>query len=629
MDLRAMLGQFTGPDGNFHFPEDFNLALLSESLFLAEMGHGVPDRPQLTYHQWGEDGHTTTVYTRHQLNTRIKTVAARLTQIAEPGSRVAIMANNSPEYIYGFLGAVYANLTPVPLYDPNEPGHAAHLAAVLETSAPSVVITNKASAAAVRTYFADRPASARPRILSVDALPDIDPFSFEVPDYTASPEGKAGIPPVDQLSFLQFTSGSTRKPAGVEITHRQVVTNALQIFHHGRFRLPGRVVLWLPLHHDMGLILAAFFTLLGQEIDLLSPRDMVQHPSRWIRLMSHRGTDGTAEGTTAVYSVGPNFSLGLAARFANPVTTEGLENLDLSAVEALVCGAEPVTEPVIREFLAAFEPAGFPRTSLRCGYGMAEASLLISTPISMDRPKVVWVDRAALGAGQVTPVADVDPLNPPEGVTAIISQGEAAPPQVAVIVDPETRQEVADGTVGEIWVSGANVARGYLDQPEDTAETFGNKLPGAARRDGSRAAHLPDDADWLATGDLGVFFEGELYVTGRLKDLIVVGGRNHYPQDIELTTQLASDQVRPEAVAAFAVDGEDVEKLVILAERNLTALPDGDAAAIDAIRAAVTSQHGVSPADIRIVEINSIPRSSAAKIARRVAKAAYLDGVFS
>lgn len=256
---------------------------------------------------------------------------------------------------------------------------------------------------------------------------------------------------------------------------------------------------------------------------------------------------------------------------------------------------------------------------IRPSYGLAEASLLVTTPQTPERPHIAYFDRDQLAANKAVQVASDSPAS-----VSIMGCGQAVAPQKLVIVDPETKQELADGSIGEIWVHGDNVAAGYLDRAEDTVETFRNTLAGRLAEN-SHAEDAPEDDRWMATGDLGTIVDGDLFITGRLKDLVIIAGRNHYPQDIEYTVDHASEHIRPAAVAAFAIEGDDVEKLVILAERDLERDASGDAEAIEAIRAAVTESHGVVPADIRVVAPGEILRSSSGKIARRVNKKAYLE----
>ena len=568
MDLKAQMGQFLAPK--------FTLAQLAENLFQAETD---PDRVVMRQWIYGEE-ETCRELTRAQVNNRIKVVAARLQQVAEPGTRVAILAGNSPEYVFGFLGALYAGMVPIPLYDPNEPGHSDHLKAVFGDCEPSIVVTNRVSAAAVRTYFSAQ--RERPRIISLDALPDSLASSW------TPVEGTAG-----DTAFLQYTSGSTRTPAGVELTNRAIITNVAQIFQAVQLQMPARIVSWLPMHHDMGIILAVFVTILGLDFEMMTPRDFIQHPDRWVRRLT--------AGKQATYAAIPNFALELAARHA--------EDADFSHVAGIIIGSEPVTESAVDSFLGAFS---VDRSVLRPSYGLAEAALIVSTPQTEKRPVIAHFNRAELAAGSAV-IEDKS-----EDTVAYASNGQCVPHQYLAIVDPETRAEVKDGVIGEIWVHGPNMATGYLNRPEETAATFRNTL-GERQQDG-----LPEDDYWMATGDLATIVDGELFITGRLKDLIVIAGRNHYPQDIEGTVQAASAQVRPDSVAAFSVEGDDSESLVLLVERADDAQPSDDAEATEAIRTAVTAHHGITPDDIVWKAPGEINRTSSGKIARRVAKKNYV-----
>ena len=613
MDLDKAIGSFFDEDGELNLPPFMTLAAMAEFMYQADIAEGGGDKVRMRFWDYTESREGKPVdYTRDEINTRIKAVAGRLQQVATIGDRAAILANNSPEYIFSFLGAIYAGLVPVPLYDPTEPGHADHLTAVFADCEPVVVLTNSHSAGAVRKHFAGLPAAERPRILSVDSLPDSLADSYENPMMSEAGKRLSAmrqVAPIDLTAFLQYTSGSTRTPAGVVLTNRSILTNVLQIFSAVKIQTPLRLVSWLPLHHDMGIILAAFVTMLGLNNEFMSPRDFVQQPSRWIKQLNRR------EGDNNVYTVVPNFALEMAARYAKP--EEG-EELDLSALDAVIIGSEPVTEKALTTFREAFEPYGLPVQTLRPSYGLAEASLLVTTPQSENRPLISYFDREALAENRVELVEKGD-----ENAVAFISNGQVVTPQHLVIVDSETATELEDGQIGEIWTHGENTAAGYLDREEDTADTFRNRLKNPLAQN-SRAAGAPDDNYWMATGDLGVIVDNELYITGRLKDLIVVAGRNHYPQDIDYTVQQASAHIRADSVAAFAVPGDDVEKLIILAEREQTADASGDAAAIEAIRSEVGNAHGVVPEDIRILAADEIARSSSGKIARRVNQRNYI-----
>lgn len=614
MDLNAVIGQFFNKKGDIVLPPQFTMAGMSEAMFQIDTMSGNTDRTCMRFWDFTESAQgQARDLTRAEINTRIKAVAARLNQVASQQDRVIILMGNSPEFIFAFLGSMYAGMIPIPLYDPNEPGHDEHLRAVFEDAQPQVVLTNSRSAGAVRTFFSDRPAKERPRILSVDSLPDS--LAQEWKDPTTTPEGQhlattATKAPIDQPAFLQYTSGSTRTPAGVELSNRAIVTNVLQIFRAVKLKSPLRVVSWLPLHHDMGIILAAFVTMLGLNYELMSPRDFIQRPSRWTEQLRRRDTDAPEGGT---YAVVPNFALELAVRYAAP---EAGADVDFSNVDGIIIGSEPVTEPAVENFHATFGPFGLKREALRPSYGLAEASLLVSTPETENRPLFAHFDRETLAAG------DAIPLEKSDKTASFASNGQAVQPMFMTIVDPATRAELPDGKVGEIWVLGKNLATGYLGREQDTIDTFHNIL--GERLAETRVAGAPEDALWMATGDLGAIIDGELYITGRLKDLIVIAGRNHYPQDIEGTVQEASAHVRRDSVAAFSVEGESTEQLVLLVEREDNADAADDATAIEAIRGAVTAKHGVTPDVIEFFAPGEIKRTSSGKIARRVAKKHYL-----
>lgn len=624
MDISTAMQQFYDDKGNITIPDQLTLSGMNEMLFAMAGMQGTADDVLFRFHDFSSsrEGEVITL-TRAQVNTKIKAVSVRLRQVTEPGDRVAILANNSPEYLIGFIGSMYAGTVPVPLYDPAEPGHGAHLNAVLESAAPSVVLTNRHSAPAVRAHFADRPAGSRPRILTVDALPDSLADDWENPMmlFMEHPElaPKAGDP-----AFLQYTSGSTRTPAGVVLTHRSIVTNVLQVFQAGQLQMPMRLVNWLPLHHDMGIILASFCLILGIPQDIMSPRDFIQDPGRWIRQLSEKGVVG--EDAVNVYGAVPNFALELAARYADPAARADLADVDLSHVEGIINGAEAVSLQSIDRFQEVFGPFGFVRSAMRPSYGLAEATVFVSTPQTENRPLLRIFDREQLSTGVAVEVEADSPSAVP-----IVSVGAPGPNESIVVVDPATGTELPSGSVGELWIHGNNVAAGYLDREDETVETFRNVLPAANRlAEHSAVEGVPED-NWLRTGDLAVIVDGELYITGRIKDLVVIAGRNHYPQDIEATAQEATDQVQRDVLAAFAVearDGSDVEELVIVAERDPEADPDGDAAAVAAIRSAVTAAHGVQPSEVLIVGQGAVPRSSANKIARRVAAKAWAEGVF-
>jgi fatty acid CoA ligase FadD32 len=556
-----------------------------------------------------------------EFGNRLRAVAARLQQVTKRGDRVAVLAPQGLEYVISFFAAIYAGTIAVPLFDPDEPGHTDRLHAVLGDCEPTAILTSTSSAAGVRQFFRALPHAQRPRIIAVDAIPDSVGETWVQPDLL-----------VDDIAYLQYTSGSTRVPAGVEITHRAVGTNILQMINALGLTEDSRGVTWLPLFHDMGLLTVIVPAVGGKYITIMSPSAFVRRPYRWIKELA-AVSDGAG-----TFAAAPNFAYEHAA--ARGLPKDG-ESLDLSNVIGLINGSEPVTTSSMKKFNEAFSPYGLPKTAIKPCYGMAEATLFVSATKHEDEAKVIYVDRAKLNAGQMVRVDQFA-----DGAIPQVSCGYVGISQWAAIVDPETGVEQRDEHVGEIWLHGQNMGVGYWGRTEETAETFHNKID-QPLAEGSHTAGAPDSATWMRTGDYGVYVDGELYITGRVKDLVIVDGRNHYPQDLEYSAQEASKALRPGFIAAFAVpanqlpsvvfgegshsglkfDAEDSsEQLVIVAERGPGAGKADPQPIADTVRAAISSRHGVTVRDVLLVPAGSIPRTSSGKIARRACKTAYQEG---
>lgn len=537
-----------------------------------------------------------------QFGVRLDAVGAHVQRAASRGERVAILAPQGIDYVAGFFAAVKAGTIAVPLFAPELPGHAERLDIALRDAEPSVVLTTAAAADAVDGFLVKLPAQRRPRVIVVDEIEDsaADAFSPTHLD-------------VDEISHLQYTSGSTRPPVGVEITHRAVGTNLIQmILSIDLLDRNTHGVSWLPLYHDMGLSMIGFPTVYGGHTTLMSPTAFIRRPSRWIQVLS-------AESRHArVVTAAPNFAYEWTAQRGLPGPGE---DVDLSNV-VMIIGSEPVSIDAINTFTGAFAPFGLPDTAMKPSYGMAEATLFVATIDPGAQPTVVYVDSEMLAAGRVLRVAADAP-----GAVAQVSCGQIARSQWGVIVDPDSGAELPDGRVGEIWLQGDNIGRGYWNRPDETRQTFGATL--AARlEDGSHATGSPSDGIWLRTGDLGFFLDGGLYVTGRLADQVTVAGRTFYPQDIEATAADASRLVRRGYAAAFSVPDGARERLVIIAERAAGTGRADPAAAVAAIRSAVSERHGVPVSDVRLLPAGAIPRTTSGKLARRACRAEYLDGAY-
>ncbi|WNG85289.1 fatty acyl-AMP ligase [Mycobacterium sp. ITM-2016-00317] len=533
-----------------------------------------------------------------ELGVRMRAIGAHLQQVTRRGDRVAVLAPQGLEYVAGFFGAVKAGNVAVPLFAPELPGHAERLDVALRDSRPSAVLTTVAARRSVEDFLATMEDADRPTVIVIDEIPDAAAADF-VP-VTID---------VDDVSHLQYTGGATRSPVGVEITHRAVGTNLLQmILSIDLLDRNTHGVSWLPLYHDMGLSMIGFPAVYGGHSTLMSPTAFIRRPLRWIEALSAGARTGR------VVTAAPNFAYEWAAQRGVP--GEG-SDIELGNNVVLIIGSEPVSIGAINTFTAAFAPYGLPRTAFKPSYGLAEATLFVSTIAPAAEPTAVHVDRARLTEGCVVPVAADD-----ERAVTHVSCGQVARSLWAVIVD-DNGAETPDGRVGEIWLQGDNIGRGYWGMPEQTRATFHARLS-ATLPEGSHAAGADVGRKWLRTGDLGFYLDGELYVCGRTADQLCIDGCSHYPHDIEATVAAASPVVRRGYVAAFIVDAG----VVVVAERAAGTARADTAAAIEAVRSAVRQRHGVPVADVRVVPAGAIPRTTSGKLARRACRAEYLRGGF-
>ena len=539
------------------------------------------------------EGHLTEL-TWSELDVRLRSIGSRIQRAVGAGERVAVLAPQGLDYVAGVFAAVKSGTVAVPLFAPELPGHAERLQTALADAQPALVLTTAAAREGVAGFLDNMP-GAMPQLLVIDEIPG-----------AAAQEFTGVTIDVDDVSHLQYTSGSTRPPVGVEITHRAVGTNLVQmIFAIDLLNRNTHGVSWLPLYHDMGLSMIGFPATYGGHSTLMSPTAFVRRPQRWIQALS----DGSRVGR--VVTAAPNFAYEWTAQRGRPAPGD---DLDLSNV-VMIIGSEPVSMAAIEAFAEVFAPHGLSATAIKPSYGIAEATLMVATTAPDAVPTVTYFDGERLGEGEAVRVRADAP-----GAVAQVPCGQVARSLWAVIVDPATGVELPDGRVGEIWLHGANVGRGYWGRPQETRRIFGARL--ASRLDsGSRAEGVAPGADWLRTTDLGMFVDGQLYVTGRIADLITIGGRDLYPQQIEATAATASPMVRRGYVAAFAAPD-----LIIAAERAAGTSRSDPGPAVEAIRAAVTKIHGVAPADIVLLPAGAIPRTTSGKLARRACRAEYLDG---
>ncbi|SFS90045.1 fatty acyl-AMP ligase [Saccharopolyspora flava] len=550
------------------------------SALLSRCGRDRGDRLAVTHLDFTEnpDGLAVSL-TWSDLDRRAGSVAVALRRVALDGDRAAILVPQRADYLVAFHGACRAGLIAVPLFAPDLPGHADRLAGVLADCAPSVVLTVADKLDVVGDFLVERGIEGV-EVLAVDEVPD------------AEHEPVAQDP--DEVAYLQYTSGSTKAPSGVMITHRNVVANAAQAMSAYEAD-PGRTptVSWLPLFHDMGLMLALAAPLVaGTRTVLIDPVAFLEKPVRWLRALS---------ANPGAITAAPNFAYAFCAA---RVAEEDKVRLRLDHVRALIDGSEPVQPAAIDRFHTAFAECGLPRKAHRSSYGLAEATVLVSASPAGAAPRRVELDREALAAGRAEPAEGPD-------TSALVSAGHPVD-QLVRIVDQHTEQDLPPDQVGEIWVRGENVAHGYWGKPQESACTF-----------------VPDGTGhWLRTGDLGVIHGGELYVTGRIKDLIIVDGRNHYPQDVEETVEQAHPAVRKHSAAAFAVPTDDGEAAVVAVERaSHLAEDEVDLDELgQAVRGAVAGRHGLAVHELVVLGPGEVPRTTSGKISRSAARQHYLTG---
>ncbi|MFI7148284.1 fatty acyl-AMP ligase [Nonomuraea sp. NPDC050022] len=545
---------------------------------VARWAREIPDAPAYTFVDYLGDGSRETL-TWARADLKARALAVRLREVAGPGDRVAILAPQGLPYVVAMLGALYAGIVAVPLFAPDLPGHAERLTRAYADAEPVAVLTTTAALPGVRAFAAEVP------VIAVDTVSDLLADEWE----------PVAIEP-GELAYLQYTSGSTRAPAGVEITHGNLEANAAQLWELFRAKPRTSVAaLWLPLFHDMGLVATIALPMVaGNQVAFMDPVAFVMHPVRWLRLLSEFDD---------VYTGGPNFAFEYTAARVGAADKEGL---DLSGVRVMLNGAEPVRPGTVEAFNAAFGGCGLRPEAHTPAYGLAEATVFVSAMGPDEAVVATDFDRDALRDGRAVPYGGSS-----GALTTLVACGRPSGQRVRVV--GSGGQESPDGRVGEIWVQGPNVARAYWRDPLRTAEVFGAVLDGA-------------DGAWLRTGDLGVVYGGLLYVTGRIKDLIIVDGRNHYPQDIEVTVQEAHRAVRRDHVAAFSVPGQETERLVVVAERSRGGASADPAEVAARVRAAVRKFHDLSVHDFVLTGTGAVPRTTSGKIARRACLRAYLEG---
>ncbi|WP_414514560.1 beta-ketoacyl synthase N-terminal-like domain-containing protein [Nostoc sp. PCC 9305] len=523
------------------------------------------------------------------LDKQARAIATYLQIFASPGDRVLLLYPPGLEFIAAFFGCLYAGTIAIPAYPPRQNQSIARLGAIVSDAQATAILTTTALLPIVKNYFADNPELASLKLLASDGISEAIAHEWKAPNIDGN-----------TLAFLQYTSGSTGTPKGVMVSHSNLLHNLAYLDRGWEHTSDSVMVTWIPFFHDMGLIYGVLQPLYkGFPCYIMPPVAFIARPIRWLQAISHY---------QATHTSAPNFAYDLCIR---KITPEQRASLNLSRWQMALNAAEPVKAETLERFAKAFACCGFQATAFCPGYGLAEATLKVTAVQTQAKPIISKVEATALAQNRVVPATADHP-----NVRLLVGCGNhrQGDTQIA-IVHPELLTRCLPDEVGEIWVAGASIAQGYWQQPEETKHTF--------------AAYLADTGEgpFLRTGDLGFLQNDELFITGRLKDLIIIRGHNFYPQDIELTVTNSHSALGSQGVAAFSIEVDGEEQLVVVCEVERTAVRKLDASeVIGSIRQAVTTQHELELYAVLLLKPVSIPKTSSGKIQRYATRAGFLAG---
>jgi acyl-CoA synthetase (AMP-forming)/AMP-acid ligase II len=523
--------------------------------------------------------------TYRELDVRARAVAVELRRWVAPGDRALLLYPPGLEFIAALLGCFYAGVVAVPAYPPRPHRANSRLRSIVGESRPAVALTTLATVARAEALALEVPELRQLRFCATETL------AVDLAETWAAPSLAH-----DAAAFLQYTSGSTSDPKGVVVGHDNLLHNQRVIAELCGHSAATIFVGWLPLYHDMGLVGNVLQPLyLGGRCILMAPSAFLQSPVRWLAAISRY---------RATTSGGPNFAYDLCVR---RIDAEQRAGLDLGSWSVAFNGAEPIRAETLERFAATFAGCGFRRQVFFPCYGLAEATLLVTGGARRQEPVTLAVQSEPLRRHRVVAARPGAP-----GSCLLVSSGRTGRDQSVRIVDPESRLPAPAGAVGEIWVAGPNVARGYWNRPPETAAVFHATTAGGSR-------------PFLRTGDLGFVRDGELFVTGRRKELVIVRGQNHYPQDIERTAERSHPALLPGAAAAFAVEQEGVERLVVVLERGPRSREGIDSVA-PAVRRAVAAEHQIEVHAVVLVRAGTVPKTTSGKIRRGACRELYVAG---
>jgi acyl-CoA synthetase (AMP-forming)/AMP-acid ligase II len=529
------------------------------------------------------------VHTYAELDRKARAIAARLQSLGGKGERVMILLQPGLQFISAYFGCLYAGHVAIPLYPhlrKKKDNILTRIMNVAKDARPVAVISNTVIESASSQFFQEVEETRSTPWVNLDQLSLAEAENWK--DLHLDP---------DEIAFLQYTSGSTNVPKGVMVSHGNLVHNTQAIYKKFNANYNSRGVVWLPPYHDMGLIGGILEPIYGGFlVYLMPPPYFLQRPLRWLEAISRLKTD---------ISGGPNFAYEYCVKKVRP---EQRDQLDLSHWKTAFSGAEPINPDTLRRFADYFAPCGFHYDNYQPCYGLAEGTLLVTSVEQTDDPVTAFFNKEGLEKNQIIPTSEM------ESSRELVGCGDVGFEMGVRIVNPDTLELCKPNEIGEVWASGGSIAKGYWAKPEQSEETFN--------------AHIKDTGEgpFMRTGDLGFMRDGQLYITGRIKELIIIDGSNHYPQDIEWTVEKCHEAVRPHGVSAFPVEVDGSEKLVLMTEiepRILRDMTDELRREIRrAIKSGVSAEHDLSVHEI--VFVNRLPRTTSGKIRHHQCKKEFL-----
>ncbi|OYD96063.1 non-ribosomal peptide synthetase [Nostoc sp. 'Peltigera membranacea cyanobiont' 213] len=544
----------------------------------------TPHAQAFTFLEDGETQESTLTY--HELDRRSRAIAAQLQALGLSGERAILFYSPGLEYVTAFFGCLYAKVVAIPVYLPGNQRKTSRIQAIITDAKAAICLTTTTIFSKIESLLVKKTEQGSLHWLTTDNLAQGIEDSWQQP-----------IIDGQTLAFLQYTSGSTGTPKGVMLSHGNLLHNAAMTYQMMGHSPKSQFISWLPVYHDMGLIGGILQPLYGGfPCVLMSPASFLQRPYRWLQAISrYRGTT----------SGGPNFAY---EQCIQRITPQQRSTLDLSSWSVAFNGAEPVRQDTLEQFATTFAECGFRPEALYPCYGMAEATLIVSGGVKTALAQVRTVEKFALSQNQI-----VEATTQSQDIQSFVSCGKTIPQQQIVIVNPETLTRCSSDEVGEIWVFGPSVGQGYWNRTQETEQTF--------------HAYLKDtkEGPFLRTGDLGFLHNEELFITGRAKDLIIIRGKNLYPQDIELTAERSHLSLRSGANAAFTVEVNNEERLFVVQELEFRAKPNL-AEVASAIRQAITEEHEIQVYGVVLIKPGSIPKTSSGKIQRRTTRAQFENG---